>query len=107
MDDSNHRVDQPATDPKRIVAGLRSENAEDRQRAMDALFPGEHALLIREREQSVSSCSTSRLDLGRMFSAVVAVGQQIGAGMGIQLNWVGTRNPKKPGIEVVCEGVLR
>lgn len=75
-----------------IVAGLRSEVPEERQKALDALYPdvigSGGALLIRSRATQAETSSTRGVNAGRMFITMLQLAQLFGAHLGLQLGWV-------------------
>lgn len=73
-----------------IVAGLRSADQERRQKALSALFPepGESAVLIHATTQNAMVATTRRVDVGRLFNAMLFVAQSLGKHLGLSLQWI-------------------
>lgn len=72
-----------------IVTGLRSNDLEERTAAMDALFPGPGgALLIAIGALKTETSSTATLDVGRAWLPLLQVMQNLGAHVGLKLDWV-------------------
>lgn len=91
--------DEPKTKPitdTDIVAGLRSDDPKRRQVALDALTAGPGsfgAIFVHAQAMQSAVSSTSTLDAGRLFTAMLFLAQQLGAQVGLQLGWV----PRQPG----------
>lgn len=85
-----------------IVAGLRSEDAETRAAAINALFPDSPggAVLIEIGVNQAQVTGTKQLDAGRMFQVSLFVTQSFGRQIGLGLHWVPDENEEKK-IQVV------
>lgn len=96
--------DSPWT-AQQIVDGLRGEDPECRQKALDQLFLGSKngAVLLQARALTVQATTTSRLDAGRLFNGLVYLAQQFGKAIGLQLAWV----PEPQSLEIAPGNLLR
>lgn len=75
-----------------IVTGLRSDDQDTRQAALEALFPtGAGAVLVQAKAQAATITATRRVDAGRVFNALLWLSQNVGAHLGLQLNWIPTQ----------------
>lgn len=80
-----------------IVCGLRSDDPEKRRKALDAVFNDRNgsfgAVLVTAGAMTSQMSSTTTLDAGRLFNALLYVQQQLGASLGLALGWVPTAPP--------------
>ncbi len=73
-----------------IIEDLRSDDADDRTEALNALFPncgGAILVHVKDLNQTVVTASTE-CDASRSFAALLYLAQQFGKHLGLQLQWV-------------------
>jgi len=71
-----------------IVAGLRSTDATEQGKALDALFPGDDVLMTVVGKAVGRTASSTRVDVSRLFPALLAITQQFGGYLGLKLDWL-------------------
>jgi len=82
-----------------IVAGLRSLDATEQRVALDALFPDDDVLLTVVGKIVGRTASSTTMDVARIFPALLAVTQQFGGYIGLELGWV----PRQPDVSKIIK----
>jgi len=79
-------------DANEILAMLRSDDQEKRQRGLRLLYPGEFVTLVIARPTNMSMTSTVVSVNQGLFVALMWATQTMGRALGFQLNWVQDQN---------------
>lgn len=100
-------TDERGLTDSELVAALRSDDADDRRRAMDELYPNElGACLVRCKPKETQISTTSGSDPERMFMGLLHLAVRFGDFLGLGLHWL--RNPEDDSkIQVAPAGSIR
>lgn len=72
-----------------LLAALRSDNADDRNQAINQLFPEGSAVLLRARDSgNVDMTLTKEMNAGAVFTGLLFLAQRFGQHLGLALAWV-------------------
>lgn len=78
-----------------LIAALKGADAEQRQKALQQLFPLGNALLLEARaDGSNVIVAADPVELARIWTVLLLIAQNMGRALGMQLQWVQDQNQK-------------